>query len=234
MTGFQIKIIAIVTMVIDHIGAFLLPELYVLRIIGRLSFPLFAWLLATGAVHTRSMTKYMQRLLHLAFISEVPYLLIHRLHSPDSWELNIFFTLFLGLLAIYAVQKLQRMWLKVIAVSIIALVAERYSSGFSYGAYGIVSILTFYMFRKNFPLVVLLQIAAVVMFYTFRMLLSGDTLQHLYESYSISLVQPLALLSLIIIYFYNGTQGRKMQWFFYWFYPIHLTAIYAIAATFNL
>lgn len=228
MTTFHIKLIAVITMAIDHIGAFLLPELFFLRIVGRLSFILFAWLLANGAIQTRNMGLYMQRLFFFALVSEIPYLLIHRTHDPNSWELNIFFTLFLGLVSIYVLQRSFRPWLKLILIVGITLLAEKFTGGFSYGAYGVVSILIFYLFHRNLKIASLLQVLAIIVFYTVPALLSGDSVQHLFESYSIPLIQPVGLLSILIIAAYNGLQGSKEKVLFYVFYPLHLSIIYIL------
>jgi hypothetical protein len=234
MSIFVIKIIAVLTMAIDHIGAFLLPDYYPLRMIGRLSFPLFAWLIANGAVYTRSMAKYMQRLVFLGIISQVPFMLLHRSHNPNSWEINIFLTLFLGLLGIYAIQRLQTNGLKVIAVGVLAIAGELFCGGFSYGAYGVLTIVGFYFFKDSFTHTLLLQVVLTALFYVPRIIMSDSSLEMQYMNHSMNLIQPLALLSLIFIYYYNSKQGPKMQWFFYWFYPLHLAAIYAIAMIFNI
>ena len=89
MTVFHLKIIAILTMTIDHVGFFFFPDIEVLRIIGRLSFPLFAWLIANGAYHTKNMHAYLVRLFIFALISQVPFSLAFRLISPLDTGLNI-------------------------------------------------------------------------------------------------------------------------------------------------
>src|SRR5258706_14601073 len=100
MSSFQIKLLAIIFMLIDHIGLYFFPQIILLRAIGRLSFPLFAWLIASGAIHTSSINFYLKRLFIFGCISQIPFILVNRFFNPNFWELNIFFTLFLGLLAI--------------------------------------------------------------------------------------------------------------------------------------
>lgn len=228
VTVFHIKLLAMITMAIDHIGAFLFPEVFFLRIIGRLSFILFAWLLANGAIHTKNSTLYMKRFFLFALISEIPYLLIHKQHNPTSWELNIFFTLFLGLTAIVVLQRFNSIFLKSFLLIGVLLLAERFTSGFSYGAYGVVVILIFYLFYNNLKVAAMLQALAVFAFFTLPLLLSGNTLQYFYDRYSIPLIQPVALLSLIVLSFYNGSEGRKAKLIFYIFYPFHLAIIYLL------
>ena len=107
-----LKILAMVIMLTDHIGAFLLDRvdpLYIpLRSIGRLAFPIFCFLMAEGAFHTRSMPKYLARLALFAFLSSPPYNLVHGSPWYSTENVNIFFTLFLGLLGICAVSRIPK------------------------------------------------------------------------------------------------------------------------------
>ncbi|MFB2968893.1 TraX family protein [Aerosakkonema sp. BLCC-F183] len=76
MTAFQIKVLAALLMLVDHIGAIFFPKIFVLRIVGRLSFPLFAWLIGQGEKHTKNFKLYLVRLIILGLISQpVSYLL---------------------------------------------------------------------------------------------------------------------------------------------------------------
>ncbi|MCK5628545.1 hypothetical protein KAI12_03680 [Candidatus Bathyarchaeota archaeon] len=98
-----LKLLAIITMTIDHIGVFLYPELVALRIVGRLAFPLFAYLIVLGVDSTHNVKKYLLLLLFFAIISQVPYSLALGKGLLD--QLNILFTLFLGALMIYFFNK---------------------------------------------------------------------------------------------------------------------------------
>ena len=98
-----LKWVAIITMTIDHIGAILYPDLPFLRWIGRLSFPLFAYLLILGMENTKNIQKYFIRLLVFAFISQVPFFLANEIQPFE--QLNIFFTLSSGLLFVYYFKK---------------------------------------------------------------------------------------------------------------------------------
>lgn len=215
-------------MVIDHIGVFLLPEIFLLRMIGRLSFILFAWLIANGAVHTRNSFSYLKRLLLFAVISQVPFTLARRELYPNSLELNIFFTLSLGLAAVIILQKFKNIFVKVSGIIVMALVAERFAGGFSYGAYGVITTVIFYLFYKNLKVAALLQAVAIFVFYFRHILSSTLPLEYFYNNHSISLIQPLGLLSLILIALYNGKEGHKLKLIFYLFYPLHLFIIYLI------
>ena len=106
LSNFDLKLIAIITMTIDHIGVvFGTPFYNLLRAVGRLSFPIFAFLLTEGYVHTKSFGKYFFRLLVLAVISEVIYDYIFYGSFIYLGANNIFFTLALGLLTLWLLDK---------------------------------------------------------------------------------------------------------------------------------
>ena len=73
LNGFVLKCIAMVCMLIDHTGAVLFPQYRILRIIGRIAFPIYCFLLVEGAMHTRDIRKYELRLLGFALVSEIPF-----------------------------------------------------------------------------------------------------------------------------------------------------------------
>lgn len=220
LSNFDLKILALVTMTIDHIGVIFEPSFYdVYRIIGRISFPIFAFLLTEGYIHTKSLKKYFFRLLILAIISEViyDYFLYDKLFYLGAN--NIFFTLFLGLLTLSLLDKskmLIRKYFKekidliiilpityLLIITIMGLIAT--FCNFSYGMLGILLISFFYLFKKNYLL--------LVISITLSTLLLSDTLQ------------LFSLISLILIYFYNGCLGKKIKIVFYLYYPVHLLVL---------
>ena len=111
-------------MTIDHIGLFLFPQFFVLRLIGRLAFPIFAWLIANGAQHARDTKLYLLRLVSFALISQIPFFLAHRQLDQTLWGLNIFFTLSLGLAAILLIRKTNNKLLHVIISIAFALIGS--------------------------------------------------------------------------------------------------------------
>ena len=220
LSNFDLKFIAIITMTIDHIGVvFGTPFYNLLRAVGRLSFPIFAFLLTEGYVHTKSFSKYFLRLLVLALISEVIYDYVFFDSFIYRGENNIFFTLALGLLTLFLLDKskgLIKRYFKdkvdlviilpityLLIVVIMGLMGEFLS--FSYGMLGILVISFFYLFKKNFPLTVLSV--------SLSTLILGDTMQYF------------SLLSLILIYFYNKKLGKKCKVFFYLYYPLHILVL---------
>jgi hypothetical protein len=224
-TGSTLKLIAIVTMFIDHFGAVVvgqgllaLPsvrtnsELYhqiylfyrILRYIGRLAFPIFCFLLVEGFLHTRSKEKYLLRLGLFTLISEIPFdLAIYGdWYYPDKQ--NVFFTLFFGMLVMVLADRIKNEWGQFLIMA--AGISLGYFFQTDYGARGVFLICLLYLLRYARPLQCF-----------------GGAMVMLYE-----LTAPLAFLPVL---FYNGKKGRlRFKYFFYWFYPVHLLLLAGIRA----
>lgn len=229
-SGSTLKLIAIITMFIDHIGAVIVERmLYVtgntgnftyeqmqnldniLRGIGRLGFPLFCFLLVEGFMHTRNIRRYALRLLLFAFVSELPFNLAFTGQLFYSGYQNVFFTLFIGLLTMWGCRLIEekthfhvvlQYGLGIFVVIMGAWFAELLQT--DYAGIGVLCIMALYLFRKNRPLQVL-----------------AGALSFCWE-----IPAPLAFLP---VAFYNGRRGLKMKYFFYIFYPVHLLVLYLIA-----
>lgn len=203
---FTLKMIAIVSMLIDHIGAVLLPQYVILRIFGRLAFPIFTYTLVEGFMHTHDVKKYMMRLGALALISEIPFDLVFFGKAVELGHQNVFFTLFLGILMLYLTLKVPTNWQRIITVVAMLLLADYLHT--DYGSMGLLLIFWFYQFREN-KIVKYIGIAMI------NILCMGG-------------IQIYATLSLVPIALHNGEQGRKCKAFFYGFYPAHLLILYLI------
>lgn len=206
INGFTLKWIAMITMIIDHTGMALFPQYIILRIIGRLAFPIYCFLLVEGAVHTSDKKRYLARLLMFALISEIPFDLIC---TGKVWSLsgqNVFFTLTIGLAAIFLFQSRLSKGYSVVLIVVLILLAEY--ANLDYGGAGIVFILIFYMFREQLWQKSLLFAAADIFLY-------GG-------------IQNYAVLSLLPILCYNGKRGPGMKYFFYLIYPVHLLILYGM------
>lgn len=103
MSSFLLKIIAVITMSIDHLGLILFNNNLIMRIIGRIAMPIFAFQIAIGFKHTRSKGKYLLRILALAIISEVPFNLMLHFSNYSTNSLNICFTFTLALITLYLI-----------------------------------------------------------------------------------------------------------------------------------
>lgn len=225
MNTFEIKLVAIITMVIDHIGAFFFPEVLWLRLIGRVSFPLFAWMIANGAEHTRNMDKYLVRVGILALVSQVPVMLLNRMTDPHFSGLNAIFTLFLGLMAINSWNKYRSMTVRLGWIGGACLVAEILKT--DYGTAGVLAVVLFYIFRKNKKAMFWSQAGLYLTWYVlpfiYTVLINKVTLISLGR-----LINPLGLTALIFIFAYTGKQGIKAKYLLYAFYPIHYLVMYLI------
>lgn len=201
-------------MLIDHMGLFLFPQFIFLRFIGRLSFPLFAWLIANGAYHTHNITKYLVRLYFFALISQIPYLLPNRLLDPSYSELNVICTLFFGLCAITLIQKTQNRLYWVIFSAIFITLGQVLQC--DYGGFGVAAVIVFYVFYKNFWQMVLAQI---IVFLVPILAASGGFSE---------VVEACGLVSLIFIRLYNNQQGFSAKYLFYLIYPAQYLLYYFI------
>ncbi len=142
LNSFQLKCIAVLTMIIDHTGAVLFPGDLVFRYIGRISFPIFCFLLVEGFSHTRDMRKYMLRLGVFAVISEIPYDLAFRDTVLEFGHQNVFFSLFIGVVMMYALEKNAEWPIKVTEVLLAMWVAVFLRT--DYGFKGILLISIYY------------------------------------------------------------------------------------------
>ncbi len=175
----------------------------ILNVIGRIAFPIFAFTLNEGYVHTRSLKKYLLRLFIFAVSIQMPSILF-----GYDYPMNIFFTLFLGLLSIYIFNlKKMNVILKIILIGFVLFLSQKFK--LDYGIYGILVIINFNIFRNN----------------KFKILMNFLVL-NIYnvifpKVFDLPDTQLFSLISLVFIFMYNGKKGRSMKYFFYLFYPIH-------------
>jgi TraX protein len=100
-----LKIVAVITMTVDHIGAILYPDLFLLRAVGRIAFPLFAYLITLGIENTKNPRKYLLTLFSFALVSQIPYSVAFEIKPFE--QLNILFPLFLGAVSLYSFNRRQ-------------------------------------------------------------------------------------------------------------------------------
>ena len=221
LSGTTLKIIACVTMLIDHIGASCIEAGFsgavsmpagltaldvVLRLIGRLAFPIFCFLLVEGFVHTHDVKRYLGRLLLFGFLSEVPFdLAFFRtpFHPDDQ---NVYWTLALGVLAMAGLKHFEKEdgstgWQGILCAGgcvLLALLANT-----DYNGIGVLIICALYLTRADHK----------------QQCIVGAVL------FAFELTAPLAF---ALIWFYNGQRGacsKAMQKVFYWFYPVHIALL---------
>jgi hypothetical protein len=213
MSVLVLKTLALFTMVIDHYGAIFQSDIIIYRIIGRLAFPIYCFLLVEGYFHTSNIKKYAARLLIFAFISEIPFDLAFFGHVGFEHQ-NIFFTLFIGLTAVYLIDNKEvKFNNNTLIVFIAAILASLLRTDYQF--IGIIYIMAFY-FMRNQAKPKKYLVLALIMFAV--NLASGWA-------------QQFSLLALLPIHFYNNKEGRKnkiLQMSFYLAYPLHLLLFYLI------
>jgi len=229
MTAFTLKTIALVSMLIDHLGvAFPLFFPLEFRAIGRLAWPIFAYFIAEGFRHTQSKEKFLMRLFAFAVISEIPYDLAMGNSINFLANTNIFYTLFIGGVAICLYEKMKTWGLQTLGV-ISALFPTVLLAEFltvDYGGMGVLFIFAMYAIKPmRFRLAAMCGFALV----QFTPLLMAHSLG-IEIRLGYMLMLPFALASVWLVAKYNGQRGRKMKWLFYIAYPAHLAVLVAVSA----
>lgn len=195
-------------MLVDHIGLLFFPEDPLFRIIGRIAFPIFAFLIAEGYGKTSNLREYVFRLLGFAVISQLAYVPFTYASGNNLADLNIFFTLSAGLIAIILWNRFS-LPLSLPALVLICALAE--VASFDYGAYGVVTVFASRMVltSRAFGIAVLLLLPEAI------------TLLRL--AWGILSLQFFAVVSVPFVALYNGKRGFSLpRALLYWFYPVHL------------
>lgn len=219
MSSFVLKIIAIMSMFMDHVGYAIFEGFSYFNYIGRIAFPIFAFQISEGYIHSSNLKKYFLRLLLFAIISQIPFMLFHSLLSSE-FSLNIFFTLLLGLTCIYIYDKSKYKFLGIILSITIGIIAEICMC--DYGFYGVFIILLFYIFKNNFINASVSFILATGIKYLIPAIKSG-----LYNIYGYLFI--CTIIPLVFIATYNGKKGKNTKYLLYLFYPIHLLLLYGFS-----
>lgn len=226
LDGGALKCIAAALMLTDHVGAILLPEVPVLRCVGRLAFPIFAFFIAEGYTHTRDFGRYFRRLAILAVVSEIPF----NLENGAVFDLtrqNVLFTFCLALLTLRGLEALGRergfgRW-----AGCGLVLAAGFAAGellrTDYGGWGVVTVVLLQLCRdgKYAKLWLLLAMAAVngLGMGSLTMPVFGGEMP----------IQIFAVAALPVIWLYNGQAGPKgLRRAFYVFYPAHLLVLEGI------
>ncbi len=219
LTGNQLKILALIAMTIDHVGFLLLPQYPILRLIGRLAMPIFAWMIAEGCEHTRNRARYLFTVLGVGLVCQVVSWVAER-----SMTQCILITFSMSILLIYVLDLANRkrgfftlclLGITVIAVCYVCVFLPQDIPGLrfsvDYSIYGVLLPVAIYLGRTKAE----------------KLLLSAGVLIMLAIGYGY--FQWFALLSLPLLALYNGRRGKmRLKYLFYFYYPLHLAAIYGI------
>ena len=163
-----LKIIAMILMLLDHLWGTIIPGNQWMTLIGRMAFPIFAFLIVEGFFHTSDLKKYMKRLFIFGLISEIPFNLIYTGSIIFPFHQNVMFTLLLGLLIINEIDKIKNnkeIKKKIIPILKIFLFLLISIIGFvDYGVTGVLTIVVFYLFR-GFKLAWIGQLISLILLY---------------------------------------------------------------------
>lgn len=200
LSGSALKVIALVSMTLDHIAYYRMDKSFAydaMRTVGRMAFPIFAFLLVEGYVHTRSVRKYALSLFIFALVSEIPWWLLNH----DNTH-NIFFTLLFGMVAMEGLNKIGYKPLAwCVLIGVVCGIATFLHVDYEYS--GILLVCTFYVCRTHNATKCLL---ATLFMYTYGVI--G------------------LWLGLAVILCYNGQRGfikgQYAKYIFYAYYPLHL------------
>ena len=212
MNAFWIKVVAISAMLVDHFALLYFPHSFPLIVSGRISYPLIAWLIANGAVHTSNIDAYLIRLGIFALIAQIPYQIAFYLTGSHRLFLNVLFTLFLGLVAIRILKLPVSSFIRWTGALVCVALATVLHTDFAAG--GVVSIIAFYVFF-NRPYAMVVSQAFILMVLT---KLSFFIEPGFGRAFVMHPMEQYAVLALPFILLYNGKRGYSTGLLFYWFF----------------
>ena len=220
MNATQLKVIGIISMTIDHIGYFLFPQMTVLRVIGRLAYPIFAYMIAEGCRYTKNKARYFCTMLAIACACSVVTYFAER-----SLYQSIFTTFSCTILLIFALdaavktaERAEKFFWGICAAVLTFLYFAVFQlwmiPGFEtdYGFLGVITSVLVWLGRSKAEK------------------LSGLTVGLCLLSAELGTVQFCSLAAAGLLYFYNGERGNhSLKWAFYGYYPLHIVALYGVA-----
>lgn len=198
LDAFKLKIIALIAMTIDHIGYFIYDDLIILRIIGRLAFVIFAYLIANSYLYTRNKLNFGLKLLLFGIVIDLVMI------ATNNYVIsNIFITLGLGYFLIYFYNK--QNYLIMFIIFLIPLIIKM-----DYSYYGLLLILFSNIYYNKLPILLIINAAMILLgFYYFNF----------------SLLQLFSTFGILLLFLYNHQKGRSLKYLFYLYYPIHILVI---------
>lgn len=230
-----LHIIAMVFMLCDHLWAMLLPAQEWLTCIGRMAFPIFAFMIVEGYLRTRNLKRYMFRMLICALLTEIPFNLMYGGNIIYPYHQNVLWTFLISLILIMWIDKIKLRFRPVLANLMSAgLIVLGFIIGYAamvdYYGVGILTVLIFYYFRKynwksrlcQFLCLYILNVKMLGGYY-YDVRMFGFELEIMQQGF--------ALFALIPIWLYQGKQGihnKIFQYFCYAFYPAHMLILFLI------
>lgn len=219
----SLKVIAVIAMVIDHVGKVFFPDVQILQVIGRIAFPIFIYCIVVGVTHTRNFKKYLTRLGIFAIVSQIPWIIAFNPTIDgikENWMImNIFFTLFFSAVFVYGMK--EKSWGYIIA----AMMAFSFFP-LDYGFDTVFLLSSIYLLRNN--KVVACVLTSVIL--ALPLFTGGDL-----NVFGLSLgLQGFAILAIPFIYMRTNMNIKINKYFFYSFYPAHLLMIFLIKYFLNI
>lgn len=220
----QLKWLALVTMTIDHIGAYLFPQHILFRVIGRLAFPIYAFLIAQGYSYTKNKFHYALRLLVFAVATQLLFLVF------EVDFVNVLFTFFLALVALYCVD---RNWLW--GVGLVILITNYFNP--DYTVYGVALVMLFYLNRNSKMIQILGFTILTIVFTCLDLIIRPQLATIIFGNLSQNwgfFIQLFALGTIPFLLMYDGKKGKTIdsasmalvsKYFFYVYYPLHIVVL---------
>ena len=233
MTSFILKLIGIVSMLFDHSSLSFVGHFSFYNYIGRLAFPIFAFQISQGYLHTKDIKKYLLRLFVFACISQIPFMMFFD-SIGEKYILNVIFTVLLGVICIICYDKLKIKFLSFSCIIFLCTIAQLIKV--DYGAFGVVSTFLFYFFynlynRKDisFRKQLFYKCLMCICFFIITLLYYLKNII-LYPVVVITYIKIIIFtcMPLLFILMYNGKQGPKIKYLFYIFYPLHLFLLWLV------
>ena len=229
ISSFTLHVLAMGFMLCDHTWATLLPSEEWLTCIGRIAYPIFAFMIVEGYTHTHDLHRYMLRILLWACLSEIPFNIMYGGSVFYPYHQNVLWTFLESLLLIILIEKCRTHFKKVLATALSAGIIVLgfilgYATMVDYYGIGVLTVLTFYFFRGRTWKIRLIQFICL---YILNVELLGGYcyIFHIFGHDIEFAQQGFAMISLIPIWLYKGRQGfhnKIFQWACYAFYPIHI------------
>ncbi|MBY5033921.1 conjugal transfer protein TraX [Streptococcus gallolyticus] len=237
LSSFFLRNLAMILMLIDHTGLVFFPNHIWIRAIGRLAFPIFAFLLVQGFLYTHDLRSYIGRLLAMAILTDIPYHLMSEGKLAYSPFQNVLWTFVIALISLASIdylKKLEKKWalLPILLVLLIACSLADYL-GTDYASRGVAMVHVFYFFQgqslknKSWQLFFFFIINVIMKNFPLIQEYGWEAVYQAWQIYGLEIIsiQYWALTALPIIWLYSGQQGYKSkisQSFSYLFYPLHM------------
>lgn len=237
LNALHLHLLAMLFMLLDHLWATLIPGQLWMTCVGRIAFPIFAFMIVEGYSHTHDVKKYLMRMLVFALVSEIPANLMFGGGLLYPYHQNVLWTFFIALLCMMGIDRLQKRWgktwwtvLAAAGIGLLGFVVGSVTMVDYYGA-GVVTVLVFYLFRGRKWYHFAGQF--VCLYWINVVFLRGQDLLFSLFGHEIAFpTQGFALLALIPIWLYRGKQGphnKAIQYACYAFYPVHMLILALIA-----